>query len=52
MVTVPKYVVKDENQKTLPKAADRKDSDGRRDASARAKAIMARFPKTMARLAE
>ncbi len=52
MATVPKYVVKGKNQKTLPKAADHKNSDGRQDASARAKAIVARFPKTMTRLAE
>lgn len=52
MATIQKRVVTDENQKDLPKAAVRKNGSTKRNAAARAKAIMARFPKTMARLSE
>jgi hypothetical protein len=52
MPVVQKYTVTDQNQKNPPKTADRKDGSGRRDAAARAKDIMARFPKTIAYLAK
>lgn len=52
MAADQKHGVTPENQKDRPKAAERKIGSAKRDASARAKAIMARFPKTMARLAE
>jgi hypothetical protein len=47
-----KPAVTHKDQQDLPKAADRKNDSAKQDASVRAKAIMARFRKTMARLAK